>query len=143
MFQRIMVPIDLAHIAALDRPLQVAADAARHFEAEVWYVAVTSDLPGSVARTPAEYQQKLDAFVAEQSTLHGRPAHGRVLVSPDPVADLDDVLVHAIEDLGADLVVMGTHLPRHLDAVMPSHGGRVATHTKASVFLVRPQELSR
>ncbi len=143
MFQRIMVPIDLAHIDQLSRPLQVAADAARHYGAEVWYVAVTSDAPGSVARTPQEYQRKLDAFVAEQSTLHGQPTHGRVIISPDPVADLDDTLVHAIKDLGADLVVMGTHLPRHLDAVMPSHGGKVATHTKASVFLVRPQELSR
>ncbi|MGM0385579.1 MAG: universal stress protein [Actinomycetota bacterium] len=143
MFQRIMVPIDLAHIDQLARPLQVAADAARHYGAEVWYVAVTSDAPGSVARTPRQYQQKLDAFVAEQSTLHGQPAHGRVLLSPDPVADLDDVLIHTIKDLGADLVIMGTHLRRHLGAVMPSHGGKVATHTKASVFLVRPQELSR
>lgn len=143
MFQRIMVPIDLAHVEALARPLQVAADAARHYGAEVWYVAVTSDVPGSVARTPREYEQKLDSFVAEQSASHGQPTHGRVIISPDPIADLDDVLVDAIKDLRADLVVMGTHLPRHLDAVMPSHGGKVATHTKASIFLVRPEGLNR
>jgi nucleotide-binding universal stress UspA family protein len=66
-----------------------------------------------------------------------------VILSPDPVADLDETIIAAIREIGADLVVMGTHLPRHLDAVMPSHGGRIATHTKASVFLVRPAEVNQ
>ncbi len=143
MFNRIIVPVDLAHIDQLERPLQVAADAAVHHGAEVWYVAVTSDAPGSVARTPGEYQQRLALFVAGQGRIHGRPCHSKVILSPDPVADLDETIIAAIREIGADLVVMGTHLPRHLDAVMPSHGGRIATHTKASVFLVRPAEVNQ
>jgi nucleotide-binding universal stress UspA family protein len=54
------------------------------------------------------------------------------------VADLNDVLVQAVKDTGADLLVMATHLPHHIDAVLPSHGGEIATHTDISVFLVRP-----
>ncbi|WP_440996357.1 universal stress protein [Arhodomonas sp. SL1] len=138
MYRKIMVPVDLAHVNAIQPALTTAADLARHYGAEVCYVGVTATTPGTVARTPEEYQQKLDAFAQEQGQVHGQKASARVITSPDPVADLDDVLLEAIEDVGADLVVMATHLPRHLDAVMPAHGGKIATHTEVSVFLVRP-----
>nr|WP_206211928.1 universal stress protein [Wenzhouxiangella sp. XN24] len=133
-----MVPVDLAHIDALEKSVQVAADMARHFKAEVCYVSVTANTPGPVGRTPAEYEKKLTAFAAAQSQQHGQPTDSKVIVSHDPTADLDRLLVNAIEEVGADLVVMGTHLPQKVDAIMPSHGDKLAKHTKASVFLVRP-----
>ncbi|MCS4504433.1 universal stress protein [Arhodomonas aquaeolei] len=137
MYSKIMVPVDLAHLEVLQPALKTASDLARHYGAEVCYVGVTATTPGSVARTPEEYQQKLEAFAREQAGDHGQRASARTITSPDPIADLDDVLLQAIEDTGADLVVMATHLPRHLDAVMPSHGDRIAAHTEQSVFLVR------
>lgn len=138
MFRKIMVPVDLAHIEAIRPALTAASDLARHYQAEVCYVSVTATTPGAVARTPEEYQQKLDAFAGEEARTHGQKVTTRMITSPDPVADLDDVLTKAIDEVGADLVVMATHLPAHLDAIMPAHGGKIATHTKASVFLVRP-----
>lgn len=138
MYDRIMVPVDLAHLGALKRTLQVAADMASHYGAEVCYVSVTPGTPGRVARSPAEYEEKLKAFAEAQGQQHGRPVSTKVYVSADPVADLDDLLVRAVGEVGADLVVMGTHLPRKLDAIMPSHGGKVARQTDVSVFLVRP-----
>jgi len=137
-YEKIMVPVDLAHIDALEKSLQVAADMARHFKAEVCYVSVTANTPGPVGRTPAEYEKKLGAFAEAQGQRHGQPTGGKVIVSHDPTADLDKLLVKAIEEIGADLVVMGTHLPHKVDAIMPSHGDKLAKHTKASVFLVRP-----
>lgn len=138
MFRKIMVPVDLAHKQAISPALSAAADLARHYGSEVCYVGVTATTPGTVARTPEEYAQKLQVFAEEQKQAHGQPVSSHCITSPDPVADLDDTLIHAIDDLGADLVVMATHLPRHLDAVMPSHGGKIASHTEVSVFLVRP-----
>lgn len=138
MFNRIMVPVDLAHLNALEKPLTVAADLARHYDAALCYVGVTTSQPGAVARTPEEYEQKLRKFAHEHAPENGREPSARVYNSHDPVADLDDILVKAIADVGADLVVMGTHLPKHLDAVMPANGSKVARHTGASVFLVRP-----
>lgn len=139
MFKKIMVPVDLAHKDAIDPAVTAASDLARHYGAEVCYVGVTATTPGSVARTPEEYQQKLDAFAQEQSQQHhGQTVSARAITSPDPVRDLNDTLIHAIKDTGSDLVVMATHLPSHLDAVLPSHGGEVASHTDVSVFLVRP-----
>ena len=137
MFKKILVPVDLAHRDAIEPALTLASDLAREHGAEVCYIGVTATAPGSVARTPEEYQQKLDAFAREESQQHGQAISARAITSPDPTADLDDVILQAIEDEGADLIVMATHLPTHLDAVLPAHGGHVATHTDKSVFLVR------
>lgn len=140
MFKKIMVPVDLAHFAVIEPSLRVVADQARHYQAEVCYVAVTATTPSSVAHTPEEYQQKLEAFAQERAKHHGQPVSARVFTCPDPIADLDDVLIKAIDEVGADLVVMPTHPPKHLDVIIPSHGGKVASHTKASIFLVRPKQ---
>lgn len=138
MFGKILVPVDLAHRDAIEPALTVASDLARHHGAEVCYVGVTATTPGSAARTPEEYQQKLEAFAREESQRHGQKVSARAITSPDPVADLDDVLLRAIKEEDADLIVMATHLPSHLDAILPTHGGHIATHTDRSVFLVRP-----
>ncbi|MBS9404775.1 universal stress protein [Halomonas sp. TRM85114] len=138
MYRKIMVPVDLAHLDVIEPALEKVADLARHYDAEVCYVGATSNAPSSVARTPQEYAQKLEAFAKERAQVHGQPVSTKTISSPDVVADLDDLLIKAIDDVGADLVVMPTHPPKHLDVIMPSHGGKVATHTKASIFLIRP-----
>jgi len=140
MFKKIMVPVDMAHLDVVEPSLQIVADQARHYGAEVCYVAVVASTPGSVAHTPEEYQHKLATLADERARVHGQKVSTRVITSPDPVADVDDVLVDAIDEVGADLVIMATHPPKHLDAVIPSHGGKVARHTRASVFLVRPRQ---
>jgi len=136
-FNNIMVPVDLAHLDTLEPSLSIVADMAKQYDARITYVSVTANTPTSVARTPQEYEQKLDAFAQERHQVHGQPVGIKVYSSTDPIANVDDLLVKAIDEIGADLVIMATHLPRHLDIVMPSHGGKVATHTDASVFLLR------
>ncbi|MCW4148865.1 MULTISPECIES: universal stress protein [Halomonadaceae] len=140
MFKNIMVPVDLAHLETLEPALSVVADMAKQYDAKITYVGVTANTPTSIARTPQEYEQKLDAFAQDRHKVHGQPVSIKVYSSTDPVANVDDLLVKAIDETGADLVMMATHLPRHLDIVMPSHGGKVATHTDASVFLLRPSK---
>ncbi|MGM0516660.1 MAG: universal stress protein [Pseudomonadota bacterium] len=138
MFNKIMVPVDLAHLGALEKPLNVAADMARQYDAALCYVGVTTSQPSAVARTPEEYRQKLLEFAHEHAPSNGREPDARVYNSHDPAVDLDDFLIRAVDDINADLVVMGTHLPHHIDAIMPANGSKVAAHTSVSVFLVRP-----
>ena len=138
MFHKIMVPVDLAHLDLIEPSLQAVADLARYYDAEVCYVGVTANTPGSVARTPQEYTQKLEAFANEQAKTHGCPVSAKVIVSADPAVELDKKLIHAIDDLGVDLVVMGTHHHGKHDIIMPSNGSHVAKETDASIFLVRP-----
>lgn len=136
MFKHIMVPVDLAHTGALQSALKVAADLAGHYGARVSYVGVTGVQPSSVAHNPEEFGRKLADLAAEQKAEHGlRDTAAHAVTSHDPAVDLDHALEKAVSDLGADLVVMASHIPRHFD--LGSHGGRVATHTGASVMLVR------
>ena len=132
-----MVPVDLAHADKLAHALDTAATLARLYHAPVTYVGVTASAPGPLGHNPAEYDQKLENFVAEQARKHEIEASGRTVVSHDPAVDLDDALVKAVHETDSDLVVMATHIPNVADHFWPSNGGRVATHTDASVFLVR------
>ncbi len=135
-FRRIMIPVDLTHIAALERALQVAADLSGHYGAEVVYVGLSGEQPSSLAHNPEEYAAKLDAFAKEDGAKRGiAKASSHPVIAHDPAVEIDTLLAKTVSDIGADLVVMGSHIPRRFD--MGSHGGRMAAHTSASVMLVR------
>ncbi|MCE8419669.1 universal stress protein [Rhodovulum sulfidophilum] len=139
MFKKILVPIDLAHAEALKRSCDVAGDLARHYGIGVTYVAVTAPQPGRLARSPEEYRKKLEAFARAEAETHGHLADARVIVCSDPAAELDAALMDALKEVGADLVVMASHLPGVAERIWPSHGGRLAGHARVSVLLVRPE----
>jgi len=137
MYAKIMTPVDLGHVETLDRALRTTADLARHYGAPVVYVGVTAQTPGPVAHTPKEFAGKLDAFAAQQAQANGIEAAAHAVVSHDPAVDVDDALMKALDETGADLVVMASHVPTLADYVWPSNGGKIAQHAKASVFVVR------
>jgi nucleotide-binding universal stress UspA family protein len=137
MYKKIMVPVDLAHVEKLAPALDTAANLSKLYDAPVTYVGVTSSAPGPLGHNPAEYAQKLADFVADQANTRGIKTDGMPMVSHDPAAELDDALITAVKESGCDLVVMATHIPNVVDHFWPSNGGRLATHTNASVFLVR------
>ncbi|WP_417808843.1 universal stress protein [Thioclava sp.] len=137
MFNEIMVPVDLRHVAKLTKALTIAADIARKYGAQITYVGVTGNEPSAVAHTPEEYSEKLAQFAASEAAMHGLTARGHTIVAHDPAVDLNHKLADAVQELHADLVIMATHLPNVADYVWASHGGHLATHSKASVFLVR------
>ncbi|WP_043919027.1 universal stress protein [Jannaschia aquimarina] len=137
MFKRIMTPVDLGHVGKLEKALAAAAALAKSEGAAITYVSVTSPQPGAVAHSPEEFKAKLEAFASEQGSAHGIPTDAHVIVSHDPSVDVDDALLKAVTDLDADLVVMASHAPGFADYFWPSNGGKVAAHSKASVFVVR------
>lgn len=137
MYKKIMVPIDLEHADKLGKALDTAADLAEKYGATLCYFGVTASTPGATAHTPQEYAAKLDAFAKEQGSKRGVAAESKAMVSHDPSIDLDDTLVKAMKETGADLVVMATHVPDISDYLWSSNGGHLASHSDASVFLVR------
>lgn len=137
MFNRIMVPVDLAHADKLDKALRCAADLAKHYGATVVYVGVAAATPGSVAHTPEEFKKKMDAFAASHAELNGVSTEAVALTSHDPSVDLDPTLLKAVDDTGADLVVMASHIPNLTDYIWPSNGGTVAKKASVSVMVVR------
>ncbi|WP_137701890.1 universal stress protein [Marimonas lutisalis] len=137
MFSKIMVPVDLAHLADLERALTCAADLANHYGAEITYVGVTAPAPSALGHNPKEYEARLTAFAEEQARSRGIKAHEFTAIAHDPTTDLDDTLLKAVKQTGADLVVMASHLPNLTDYVWPSNGGKIAAHAACSVLVVR------
>lgn len=137
MFSKIMVPVDLRHLERLEGALNHAANQAKLYDAEVIYVGVTTSAPSSQGHTPEEYNERLMKFAAGQGEINGIRASADTEVSHDPTADLDDTLVKAAAKVGADLIVMQSHMPSVTDFFWPSNGSRVAEHAKCSVTLVR------
>lgn len=137
MFKKIMVPVDLRHVERIRHALDVAADLANHYGADVCYVAVTSPEPSELGHTPSEVEQRLKAFGADMARLSGHKTTTHLIVSNDPAIDLDKKLLAAIDDAQADLVVMASHIPNVTDYIWASHGGTIAKRADASVMLVR------
>lgn len=137
MYTKIMVPVDLAHADKLAFALDTAANLAKLYKIPVTYVGVTAATPGPLGHNPEEYGAKLKEFADEQGVRHGIATGCKPVVSHDPAAELDDALIKTVHETGADLVVMATHIPNVADHFWPSNGGKLATHTDASVFLVR------
>ena len=137
MFTKIMVPIDLRHLDRLGNALGVAADLAGHYKAEVVYVAVAGREPSDLGHSAEEVAARLEAFGTDQAARHGHAATTHLIVSHDPAVDLDKRLLAAEGDIGADLVVMQSHVPNVADYIWASHGGALAQHSRVSVMLVR------
>ncbi len=137
MYRKILVPVDLTHVDRLTRALAAAADLSKHYGAPVHYVAVTAQTPTPVAHNPKEFAGKLAAFGRAQAEAHGIETTTKSYPSHDPAIDINKTLLDAIAEAGADLVVMASHVPNAADYLWPSHGGSVASHSDASVFLVR------
>lgn len=137
MFTSIVVPVDLAHVEQLDKSLKLAAAVSKQFDAPVCYVGVTAAAPSEVAHTPDEFANKLANFGQAQAEKFGHEVSVKAYTSHDPATDLDDILLKAVDELRADLVIMASHAPSIADYIFPSNGGKIASHARTSVFLVR------
>lgn len=137
MFNKIMTPVDLAHKGDLGKALECAADLAKHYGAEVVYVGVTAATPSSTAHNPQEFEAKLKDFAEEQGKSHGITVSSKMAMCHDPTTEVDDAIIKATKETGADLVIMASHVPNVFDIVWPSNGGSVAEHVDCSVLVVR------
>ncbi len=138
MYKHIMVPVDLAHAEQLQKALETAADLARLYKASVCYVGVTASTPSSVAHTPNEFTRKMEQFGQAQAAQYQLPnVSSASYISHDPSVDLDDTLMRAASETGADLVVMASHVPGLLEHVFASNAGYFASFSKVSVLVVR------
>ncbi|EKE70455.1 universal stress protein [Celeribacter baekdonensis] len=137
MFKKIVVPIDMSHVDRLQKALRVAGNLAQTHDASICYVGVTTPMPSSVAHTPKEFEAKLAAFAEQEAGKYNIKTESHMIVSQDPAVQKDRELEKAISTLGADLVVMATHVPNATDYIWSGHGAHLAAHSDISVMLVR------
>ena len=137
MYQKIMVPVDLAHIERLDKAITTATDLAKHYGIPICFVGATAETPGPVAHSPKEFAEKLAAFGADQSKKHHIDIETAAYPSHDPAIDLDKTLIAAARENGADLIVMASHRPELKDYLLGPNSARVVRHAECSVLVVR------
>jgi nucleotide-binding universal stress UspA family protein len=137
MYKKIMVPVDLSHREKLDKAIATAADLSKFYKAVVQMVGVTGSAPSAAARTPEEFAAKLAKFAAVESERYGVEFGAHAITTTDPATDLDDRLGREAQDIGADLIVMGSHVPDMAEHLFSSRAGYLASHADISVFIVR------
>jgi len=139
MFNRILVPVDLEHVAKIEKALKTAAEFAKRHNAPVCYVAVSGRVPNRVAPSPEEFEVQLNMFAREQADKHGIETECKAVYSVDVAVELDDKLLEAIDAVGADLVVMASHIPGVADRLhlISSNAAYVVKHSSVSIFVVR------
>lgn len=137
MYKKIMVPVDLGHTDKLEKAVATAADLSTHYKAPVQMVAVTASAPSAVAHSPEQFAVKLSEYAAAQGAKYGIEIGSHAITSPDPTVDLDDQLGREAHDVGADLIVMASHVPGFAEHIFSSNAGYLASHIDISVFIVR------
>ena len=137
MYQKMLVPVDLAHVEKLDKAIKTAVDLAKHYKAEISVLGIGTNTPSSVAHTPKEFKQKLQAFASDLASSHDVKTTAIAHIAHDPAVDLSKEIIAQANKLGADVIVMASHVPGIADHIFASHGGYVASHWDHSVFLVR------
>ncbi|MBO9410885.1 MULTISPECIES: universal stress protein [unclassified Ruegeria] len=137
MYSHIMFPVDLHLPPEVRKAADVAAEVAKWQAAKITVVSVTGTQPGDLVQTDATVNQELKAFAEQLSTKSGSEVAFRNIHSVDVAAEVDGDLARAAEEIGADLIVVGTHAPRITDYIFSSHAGYLANHAKMSVFVVR------
>ncbi|PVH27297.1 universal stress protein [Pararhodobacter oceanensis] len=137
MYSTIMIPVDLRHADQLEKAIATAADIAKLYGAQPHIVGVGQSLPTAVARTPAEYADKLAAYADKCSAANGIDFTAHVKTSHDPSIDLDVILQKAGNEIGADLIVMASHVPKFAEHIFASNAGYLASHSSSSIFVVR------
>jgi nucleotide-binding universal stress UspA family protein len=136
-YERIGMPVDLAHPETLEKAAATAAALARTFGASIDLVAVTSPSPGEVARDPHAFGEKLAAYAEDCSRRHGVTFTAHTRICDDPTVELDRTLSEAFHELRVDLLVVASHVPGLREYVFSSNAGWLASHTDLSVFVVR------
>ncbi|WP_422368732.1 universal stress protein [Pelagibius sp.] len=137
MYRKIMIPVDLGHVEKLDKALTTAADLAKHYQASLHLVGVTASTPSAVAGSPEEFAAKLNAFAAAEGAKRGLEVTAHAIVTPDPAVELDDRLGREAAEIGADLIVMASHVPGFAEHIFSSNAGYLSAHSAISVFVVR------
>lgn len=137
MFDHIMVPIDLHMPPEVGKAMNVAAELAQWQGAKLSLVSVTGPTVGDAPHTLETIQEAL-AKIAGQLTEQGIDKIETFNITSNDVAvEVDGDLTRAAEQIGADLIVVGTHAPRLTDYILSSHAGYLAKHASMSVLVVR------
>jgi nucleotide-binding universal stress UspA family protein len=128
MYKNILLPVDLDYPEVAAKALEVAKDMARAEGASLTVISVQPIVIDETGTPPPDYQPKMDAYLAKHGGMKGILKLG---------GSISAEIRYAAEEIGADLIVMGSHDPHFTDYLIGSNAAHVALHTPCSVLVVR------
>lgn len=136
MFKKILVPIDLSH-GELAGQMIAAARQAGGKDAEIILTHVITDIPAYAAvEIPVEVLQS--THKAADQEIQDIATRNQIKTKPDMRhGTAGSGILEAAEELGVDLIVIGSHKPGLADYFLGSTAGRVVRHAQCPVLVLR------
>ncbi len=131
MYKKILIPVDLDYPEVAAKAMEVAKSMARAAGASLTVISVQPVVIDESGTPPPNYQPKLDAYLDKH---RGEGEMDGVLKLGGSISA---EIRYTAEELGCDLIVMGSHDPHYTDYLIGSNAAHVALHTPCSVLVVR------
>ena len=129
MYKKILLPVDLDYPEVAAKAMEVAREMASADGAALTVISVQPIVIDESGTPPPDYQPKMEAYLAK----HGGQIKGLLKLGGSISAEIR----YAAEELGADLIVMGSHDPHFTDYLIGSNAAHVVLHAPCSVLVVR------
>ncbi|MFT5487671.1 MAG: nucleotide-binding universal stress UspA family protein [Paracoccaceae bacterium] len=141
MYEHILLPVDLGNDSSWEKALPTAIEYCGAFGSVLHVMTVMPDFGSPMVAQffPTDHEDKM--MVKAGEVLHKFVAD-RV---PDTirvqhiVADgtIYKTIIETAEEIGADLIIMGSHRPELQDYLLGPNAARVVRHSAKSVLVVR------
>lgn len=138
MYKHILVPIDPAHTEKAAAMLQLAK-ALSSTASQTTLLAVTAEIPGIVAaQLPPgaldQRQKEVKTTLQNLAAAGDAPVNVKVMTR---VGSAHHEILAVAEDVGADLIIIGSHKPELQDYLLGSTAAQVVRHAPCSVHVIR------
>jgi nucleotide-binding universal stress UspA family protein len=140
MFTKILVPVDVSEIDVAQPGLDKAVELAKASGAALRLIHVRSPVPYAMNEyIPAEYYE-----TDEQSSLKTlRDLVAKIDLPKDritivsPFGSVYDEVLREANEMGADLIVVGSHRPNWSTYLIGSNAANIVRHALCSVLVIR------
>ncbi|MDH3593607.1 MAG: universal stress protein [Rhodospirillales bacterium] len=141
MYKEILLPIDLNDPVTQEKAVSTAIEYAKAFGARLHAVTIVPDLGVGVVGTffPEDYAQKAKAAAEAElrDFVKRRVPDGVVAEHAVALGTIYEEIIEYAKEIGADLIVMGSHRPELKDYLIGPNASRVVRHADCSVLVVR------
>jgi nucleotide-binding universal stress UspA family protein len=140
MFSKILVPVDISEIDVAQPGLDKAVELSKASGAALRLIHVRSPVPYAMNEyIPAEYYE-----TDEKSSLKTlRDLVAKIDLPKDritivsPFGSVYDEVLREASEMGADLIVVGSHRPNWSTYLIGSNAGNIVRHALCSVLVIR------
>lgn len=136
MYKKILVPVDMAHLAESDAIIDIAKKHAAE-DSRIVLLHVIENIPNYAAiELPADFREKAIADVEKE--LQGLAERSGIDAEIDVrYGHSYNTILEVSESIGADLIIITSHRPGLRDYFIGSTASRVVRHAPCSVLVVR------